>query len=182
MAYGVLHNLSTMDLYELPNYTLQSHSQRRISSCSSNKTFSFNLCAFTLKRASPLGLVNSCIPLRMRMESQVLEVGSCQWPGNWASQLWDSGVLRSVGQRLQASYSTPEETGLTHIPGTGGGQGGRDLRPTKEPGRSNKTFNLHWPFDLAIPVLGIFSKPVQVQNNRGQVFNNYGIIMIAKHW
>ena len=91
MAYGVLHNLSTMDLYELPNYTLQSHSQRRISSCSSNKTFSFNLCAFTLKRASPLGLVNSCIPLRMRMETQVLEVGSCQWPGNWASQLWDSG-------------------------------------------------------------------------------------------
>ena len=130
----------------------------------------FNLCAFTLKRASPLGLVNSCIPLRMRMETQVLEVGSCQWPGNWASQLRDSGVLRSVGRRLQASYSTSGETGVTHTPGTGGGQGGRDQRPTKERGRSNETFHLHWPFDLAILVLGIFSKPVQVQNNRGTGF------------
>lgn len=170
MAYGVLHNLSTMDLYELPNYTLQSHSQWRISSCSSNKTFSFNLCAFTLKQASPLGLVNSCVHLRMRMETQVLEVGSCQWPGNWASQLLDSGVLGSVGQRLQASYSISGETGLTHTLGTGGGLGGGDQRPTKEPGRSNKTLHLDWPFDLEILVLGIFSKPVQVQNNRGTGF------------
>lgn len=170
MAYGVLHYLSTMDLYELPNYTLQSHSQQRISSCSSNKAFYFNLCAFTLKRASPLGLVNSCVSLKMRMETQVLEVGSCQWPGNWASQLQDSGMLGSVAQRLQASYSTSGETGLTQTPGTGVGQGGRDQRPTKEPGRSNKTLHLHWSFDLAILVLGVCSEPAWVQNNRGTSF------------